>query len=38
MKFSQRHTYLLKLWLLKVDLMYKNSKNKHFSGKNIRPT
>ena len=38
MKYCKRYTHLLKLRFLKVNFLYKNSKNKNFNVNNIRPT
>lgn len=35
---AECHVHLLRLPLLKVDFLYKNSKNEHFNGKNIGRT
>ena len=38
MNFKERNTHFLKLWLLKIDFLYKISKHEHFNGKNNHPT
>ena len=36
--FVQQNFWTFKLWSIKVDFLHKICKNKHFNGKNIRPT